>query len=353
MIGNDGMLKAGDICWFVGRENGILYKYEIQTKKIYSLVALESESDSRYRLFNQCVLHNNKLFIFPYYEKKIAIYDFLTEEVKYIALNSTASEHAVVTGVWEENNKIYFIAAGLQQIGSLSLNEYFISFQNIECNQKEHLAEEYYKEDGCVYLIYQNAPKITKYDFLEKKQRNYSFSTDIQGFGTINRCKNQIVLSGYNDCIYSWDSENNLLNELASIPAEFYKKNEDREGFPDFAKSFCMNQNMIFIPRNLSKIFQGIICYDIEKQAVKLIKITDKNECLNQIYKLEYRDDEKIVLCDYSGNDFIAMYIADWHKEELDYNIDIKSASKCFCFDTVHKEQWIGLEMYLKLIQNL
>lgn len=353
MIENDGMLRVGDVAWFVGRTDGVLYKYSVTEKKIFYVRKLYEGKKSYYRLFGEYVFFHNQIILLPNKEENVVIYNPLNGDTRFIPVPNAKGKDVNVIGAWIINDMLYFVSAGSFKIFRMDSKGEIDTELEIQLEKKEQLAIEslYYKAK--IYLICSNFPKIIIYDLTSKKQENVVFEDNIKGFGTIAAFEDHIYLTSYDNCIYTWNLNEECLTKTANIPEKCTQIRNDKNEviYSDFVRSQHISKKIFFVPRNLSnKFFDGLVCYNVETKKIELIELLKDEQDLERVFKLEYWDEEALVICDYTGKHFLSLTIETGKTEKIDTALDYESFANNSFLDTTYEGGQLCLKDYLKII---
>lgn len=352
MIENDGMLNNGNICWFVGRKDGILYKYLIDKKMVIAVKRLETTKESRYRLFDKYICVKNKLYILPNKDENIVIYDLINEDITYLSVPEAKGKRVGTIGVWEIKGNIYFVSAELLSIYCINVDAYVVQMEHsIRGGKKEHLTWNCALYNNKIYLIYDNVPKITTYD-IEIKEQKEIYLNNISSIGTIIVLGGVAFVTSCDNSIYAWNMLGKEVTLIAKVDENFIrsKKCQMNQALSDFSNSVQYEDYIVFLPRNIAdKYFGGIVCYDVITKRLILIELPFCEENLERIFKFEYWNEKLLVLCDYTGKHMLKIDIDSGNIEWIYTTIDATSYYTVCCPERICTETNITLEDYLKI----
>ena len=347
MIVNDGMYFEDGKGYFVERNTGDIYVFDIANQSVCLIDCLDS-TESGFRKYRKLLKKNDEIFCLPDCDKKLKIYNINTKESSYIEIGE--KERQCIVHAWAISNTIF---VGLPLENSIleishendawKMNKYKIFHDG-----EDICAQESCYRDGKIYSISLNSTKIAVFDILNKNVELYDISVNDKGFSSIACSEKEIFVTGINREIYVLDKVDCKVKKSIQINNKVFFKNIEKGKFT-FSSSIYYDKKLYLTAAYFN---ESIVCLNLGDYTIRFLDVAQNNEKNSYFCFCGLSDIGLYVQDENSGN----MYLIDYSNDSCAYidDNDIKyNKSKKLEYaknNAINEDIGVGLKEYLEFI---
>ncbi len=311
LIVNDGMYREKDTCWFIGREDNILYKMHLANMEVECVACLPREKTESFRMYQRCIKKDSYIYCVPDRGNTIQVYDIKENRFHQIAIENPEEKRISIFDSWIDGEVLWCVSYGMNEIIAVNLiNNSVIGIYSIfEC-QEDTCGFESLKVGRYIYCVSKSRPCIVEFDIETLDKKEYVFELAEKGFHTIAYDEEMFYLTGYSNSVYCWKKEDEQYIKQYLLPENFYflEDSENTIRTPIFYHSFVLQKQVVFIPWNsLNVLSNYILCMDRQSKNFKKIDFGKKDSLRKsgEIFVVEYIKHNTIIGIHDTKNTFI------------------------------------------------
>ena len=363
--------------WFINGECEALFYIDKKTNEIFYIADLPGES--RLRSYNSGVLHCNELWFMPFNANHILIYNIELNCFRKILVDQSYISRAQFSICIKRGNFAFAIDTYLKhvvlKIDLLREKISEISFANY-IKETDCLCRDYVLVEDKLYLADVDNPIILSIDINTGSVEKFFIEESVQGFGTIEKWNEKIILSSGNG-LFIWDMDKKKTEKCISFDkvCGVQKKEQDRivleKGFSQlsakykqpFWKSYLYNGKIWFI----SAVMNCSLIYDIVQDKIESINLGEEEffdinienpleervSIIKHLFSLVEKDE---LLCYLTkSNSIIKINMNNWERGYVEFPI---SVDKGILYKILKKRKYqvienkkFGVEEWIKFVK--
>lgn len=315
--------------WIICGYTNMIFKYDFFNATYEFVAPLPENGIEYYDYHPRCVKYKTKVFCLPCRGSDIYIFDISTGKFRKIDLKNTDDDRINLDKLKIEGHLLYTISYGMKQIIVIDLEaEKIIKTYHInDCDGTLYKAVKCDSSDK-VYAISDKNSVIYQYNLKQSSSKKIEVlqnsGIDEQGFTTIADVGEQLWLSGYNNKIYIFNTEKEILEKYIELPDDIkfydyensgviYKDKEENDFY--FYDCAAFDDTVWFIPHQTNKILY-VNTKDYAVRELYMDKEEETDYSLSRIIKRKYEIVKKgkegtLVLESYQNNCYYMINTAD------------------------------------------
>ena len=287
MISNDNMYVDNNETWFISRDTGELYKWDVLTEECQYIADIPANSVSAYRINPTVVKYKEHIICLPDIGECIWIYDLMQSTLKKVTVNNLNNTRLGVFFIFAIDTTMWAVSGGLKSLLEIDMkNEQIRNYYRLTDNASELFACEFPKVGHNIYFFSQTKSMFCEFDTISKKTIEYEPKKLGKVINTICYDGECFWFSDYDGCIYRWNKNKNETDYCGTPPHDL---KIIRNGYrPLFYKSVCVGKYICFLPWNSNEVIcNGILFLNRNNLRMKIIKLYDRgNEILEYITRI-------------------------------------------------------------------
>lgn len=352
--------------WFIIGVRNILCCFNLDNHECEVMVSIPDVLSTRFRAVSKCMKYQDEVYCFPIYGNSIWVYSIEDGFFTEITIENPSEDCPEIHDFWEYNGKIFAVSIGFGQILIINTEEKKIENYYVIC--KEGGIARSVKAGTAIYSLSNISEKIYEFDLITREVAVYDLPQIGRKYNMICFDGANFWLSGYQEELYLWNKEKNIINIYPYSPKgtcrcdskENISNNAENISeeyeMPVFLYSVKVGKYSWFIPFQMS----GIVYVDKENQKHSVFEIECEESFLNEgeikgSYILEYvKDNRYLGLFSIMNNQILEIDSEKLTYRWCDYQLGDKSIKKYIelvDFALYESNVW-DREVYKKIIKQ-
>ena len=277
LIWSDNIYVEENKAWFVSIKANALFQIDMKEEQCRCLVSFPDFRYPDFRRNPRCLKCDDLIYAFPDFGDRIWVYNLRTGEISDIEVENPLNVRLRIYNFWKENDVIYAVVRGLNEILEINIDEYRIV--------------NHYKIPYDGEFIYGDCKKLDKRIFVLIKNRIYEFNiqTKIWEINTIPGISDELTtlayeegvffLTGLKEIIYIWKKQETIIKDFSinfneSKDEKSIECGGDRFEDPFFISSIESKDYIWFIPYKASQI----LYLDKKTNDINIFEIKEDEE---------------------------------------------------------------------------
>ncbi|MGN0497171.1 MAG: hypothetical protein ACI4GW_13170 [Lachnospiraceae bacterium] len=318
MIKCDITFQDEELIWFIGIHDHTLYSVN-KNNEITIRCILPYAGNINLRAYSSCVKYQNKILCLPVRANDICIYDIESDRLDKIYIETANDAVLALQDNWVINDTLWSLSRTtktLYQIDILNkrvVNNFVIGDDNLTIGLQSG------RINQKLYFPISNQNKVVIFDTDIMTIEEHEMNCNEKGFGTITHANGLTLLTGYSNCIYTWDIESDRVERYDFSKLKLFVE-EKAKKYPKFQKSIETNNYIVFIPYITEDSISDNILV-IEKKTFKFKKILSdicwKKRQAGEQMVVFAKTEDSVVIQDPLRNNYVEISIDDGKEKNV------------------------------------
>ncbi|MBQ9199721.1 MAG: hypothetical protein IJ141_06030 [Lachnospiraceae bacterium] len=253
----DSLWKDEDEIWFVSRDENILYKYIISSKKKICIGKVNNSIVDRelfYRVHPKCIGYKSKIVCIPDNGRTFVFYDKFAYKFSYLELSMDYDVRIDIGNYWIKDNILWCVSCRINRIIGVDLENEIIVFDGTMFDNTDFIIGSgafFYKDK--IYIVEINSNTIAVFDTIKYNFEYIDINTNEEGYNAIGVLDEEIYLTGKEKNIYKYNCNNKSIEIIKFDQSSFSlyddSANKINSGLsPIFQRVYKVGYYLVFLP---------------------------------------------------------------------------------------------------------